>query len=124
MLDAILGKSHFGQENPSAQPAPHRSFWRQTNQYEEDYHRFTTGAVPGVDIPIMNTAAGEELTSNFYVVLTNPDGLADEGIDQMPAGGPFITEPGYEVTLADGREMTGLEIQESLARWLTTGFPK
>jgi hypothetical protein len=124
ILDAILRKSHFGQSHPNGSPPPHRIFWRQTNDYEQDYQRFTTGLVPGVDIPIMNTAAGQALTSNFFVVLTSPDGLPDDGVSQMPDGGPFITDPGYELTLADGRVMTGAETQASLRRWLQSGFPK
>ena len=124
MLDAILKKSQFAQGNPNPQPAPHRVFWRQTNQYAEDYRRFTTGNVPGVDIPIMNTAPGKELTSNFYVVLTNTNGLPNDGINQMPDGGPFITDQGYNLALADGRQMTGDELTASLARWLTNKFPK
>ena len=51
------------------------------------------------------------VTSNFYLVLTDPDGLAGPGIEQMPGGvgGPYITDPGYKVTV-NGTEMTGKQI--------------
>ena len=65
------------------------------------------------------------MTSNFYLVLTDPDGLAGPGVQQMPGGvgRPYITDPGYKVTV-NGTEMTGRQIQDALAGWLTDGFPK
>src|SRR6266700_7007002 len=96
LLDAVLAHSNYGtvpahMPVSAHPPRPHGIFWRQTGDYERDYTAFTTGDVPNVGIPIMNTAAGQELMSNFFVVLTNPDGLVDQGIDQMPEDGPFIT---------------------------------
>ncbi len=124
MLDAILANSTWAQgQPPPLQPTPHGAFWRQTGNYDQDYTLFTTGAVPNVGIPIMNTAAGQELTSNFYVILTDPNGLAGQGIEQMPAGGPYITAPGYQV-MVNGRKMSGQDIQQALAGWLTGGHPK
>lgn len=124
MLDAILANSTWAQgQPPPLQPPPHGAFWRQTGNYDQDYTLFTTGAVPNVGIPIMNTAAGQELTSNFYVILTDPNGLAGQGIEQMPAGGPYITAPGYQV-MVNGRKMSGQDIQQALAGWLTGGHPK
>ena len=104
-------------------PLPHSVFWRQTGNYDQDYQLFTTGTVPNVGIPIMNTTAGQELTSNFYVILTSTNGLPDQGIQQMPAGGPYVTDAGYQVSVG-GAMMTGQQIQAALAQWLTHNFPK
>ena len=126
ILDAILAKSTWAQgQQPPLKPPPHGAFWRQTGNYDQDYTLFTTGNVPHVGIPIMNTTAGQELQSNFLVILTNPNGLEDEGISQMPGGpgGPFITDTDYEVSV-DGTTMTGQEIGQVLADWLTGRFPK
>jgi hypothetical protein len=127
MLDAILAKSNYAMQHPPISthpPLPHRIFWRQTGDYDTDYQKFRTGDVPGVGIPIMNTTAGQELNSNFYVILTNTNGLQDQGIEQMPEGGAFITDVGYQLKLANGSPMTGSEISQTLATWLTTHFPK
>ncbi|SIO67393.1 hypothetical protein SAMN05444166_8353 [Singulisphaera sp. GP187] len=126
LLDAILAKSTWAQgAHPPLHPQPHGAFWRQTGDYDQDYSLFTTGEVPNVGIPIMNTSVGQGLQSNFYVILTNPNGLADDGIPQMPGGpgGPYLTDSGYEADVA-GTTMTGQQIQEALASWLTNGFPK
>jgi hypothetical protein len=124
MLDAILSHSTWAHGlSPPLHPQPHGVFWRQTGNYDQDYTRFTTGNVPNVGIPIMNANPGQELTSNFYVILTNPNGV--QGIPQMPGGpgGPYITDAGYQVTVS-GTTMTGQQIQQALANWLTNGFPK
>jgi hypothetical protein len=126
ILDAILSKSAWAQGHaPPLNPPPHMAFWRQTGMYDDDYARFTMGDVPNVGIPIMNRTPGQELTSNFYVILTNPDGLPDQGIGQMPGGpgGPYITDAGYQV-IVNGMAMTGQQIQTALAQWLSAGFPK
>jgi hypothetical protein len=126
MLDAILAKSTWAQgQMPPLDPPPHGAFWRQTGNYDQDYTAFTTGDVPNIGIPIMNTTPGQELQSNFFVILTNTSGLPNEGIPQMPGGpgGPFITDSGYQVNVK-GKTMTGQQIQDALAGWLTGGFPK
>jgi len=128
LLDAVLVHSNYGSTAAhmpisAHPPRPHGIFWRQTGDYEHDYAAFTTGKVPNVGIPIMNTAVGQELKSNFYLVLTDPNGLVNEGIDQMPENGPFITDVGYLVQI-DGRDITGVQIMSSLKIWLTNGFPK
>jgi hypothetical protein len=126
MLDAVLAKSTWAQgEMPPLNPQPHGAFWRQTGNYDQDYTAFTTGDVPNIGIPIMNTTPGQELQSNFFVILTNPNGLPNDGIPQMPGGpgGPFITDSGYQVDVK-GTTMTGQQIQNALAGWLTGGFPK
>jgi hypothetical protein len=85
---------------------------------------FTTGNVPGVGIPIMNITPGQELNSNFFVVLTNPNGLSSpRSIPQMPLGGPYITDQGYQVAV-NGATMTGSDISDTLAFWLTHSFPR
>ena len=127
ILDAILAKSTWAQgKQPPLKPPPHGAFWRQTGNYDQDYTAFTTGNVPHVGIPIMNTTAGQELQSNFFVILTDPNGLEDEAISQMPGGvpgGPFITDQGYELSV-NGTTMTGQQIQQVLSDWLTNQFPK
>lgn len=69
----------------------------------------------------MNITAGQELTSNFFVILTDPNGV--QGLPQMPAGGPFITDIGYQV-MVNGVQMTGQQIRDVLTFWLTHQFPK
>jgi hypothetical protein len=126
MLDAVLAKSTWAQgKMPPLNPPPHGVFWRQTGNHDQDYTAFTTGDVPNIGIPIMNTTAGQALKSNFFLILTDPNGLPDDGIPQMPggAGGPFITDSGYQVDVK-GKTMTGQQIQDALAGWLTGGFPK
>ena len=118
MLDAIAAAG----SNPISN-SPHAVFWRQTGNYAQDYTAFTTGDVPNVGLPIMNTAAGQELTSNFFVILTDPNGLQSQGIEQMPGGGPYITDSGYTVTV-NGNQMTGQQIIAAMKSWLTNGFPQ
>src|SRR5271166_5238207 len=90
-LDAILAK------NGSSNPAPHGVFWRQTGNYNQDYMLFTGGNVPGVGIPIMNVPS--PLNSNFFLILTNANVFPASIYGQMPVGGPFITDAGYNVTV-------------------------
>jgi len=126
MLDAVLAKSAWASgQTPPLNPPTHGAFWRQTGNYDQDYTLFTTGNVPNVGLPIMNTTAGQELQSNFYVILINPNGLVNAGIQQMPGGpgGPYITDAGYQVVV-NGTTMTGQQIQQALSDWLTGGFPK
>jgi hypothetical protein len=118
MLDAIAAAGN----NPISN-SPHATFWRQTGVYAQDYTAFTTGSVPNVGLPIMNTASGQELTSNFFVILTNPNGLQSQGIEQMPGGGPYITDSGY-TAIVNGNKMTGQEIIAAMTSWLTNGFPQ
>jgi hypothetical protein len=87
-------------------PQPHGAFWRRTGDYDLDYTEFTSGNVPKVGLPIVKKAPGEELQSIFYVILTDPNGLPNEGMPQMPAGGPYITDAGYQVDV-NGVTMTG-----------------
>ena len=110
-LTAIMSKDNV----PIAQ-SPHGVWWN------INYHDFTTGQVPGVGIPIMDT--GTPLQSAFYVILTNQNGLPGGFPPQMPEGGPFITDPGYTTKLADGKVITGAEIVANMKSWLENGFPQ
>ena len=124
ILDALLGQSKYAQENAPVSanpPQPHLVFWRQTGDYDKDYTLFTTGDVPNVGIPIMNTTPSQELTSNFYVIITNTDGL--QGMPQMPVQGPYLTDKGFQLKL-NGSLVSGSDIIAALKSWLTNGFPK
>jgi hypothetical protein len=109
-LDAIAAK------NGAIDGSPHGAFW------QVDYATFTTGNVPGVvpSVSIMNQQA--PLQSPFFVILTNSNGW--QGNPQMPDGGPYITDAGYQVTLADGTQLTGQQIIDNLTEWLNNGFPQ
>lgn len=109
-LDAILAKTGVGN------PTPHGVFWRKTGNYNDDYKYFTTSAVPKVNVPILDQQT--PLNSNFYQALVN-DNFA---YGQMPAGGPYITDPGYTVTIGSVT-LTGGQIKNNIAEWLTNNFP-
>ena len=108
-LTAIMSIEH----TPIAQ-SPHGVWWNIS------YQDFTTGQVPNVGIPIMDTH--NPLQSAFYVILTDKNGF--QGIPQMPEGGPFITDAGYTTKLADGTEITGTEIAANMKSWLENRFPE
>jgi len=109
-LDAIMKK-----EDRSIDGSPHGDWWSGLS-----YADFTTGPVPNVGIPIMDAA--NPLQSAFYVILTDTGGFM--GINQMPDGGPHITDPGYTATLAGGATITGAEIAANMKSWLSNGFPQ
>lgn len=122
ILDAIAKKSH-----DSINTSPHGRFWLQSGNYGQDYTAFTTGNVPNVGLPIMDPTT--PLQSNFFVILTNPNGLSDQGIPQMPAeSGAYITDPGYSAELGapvNGLStMTGQQMIDAMTSWLTSGFQK
>ena len=113
-LDAIAKKA-----NNEVDDSPHERFWN------VDYTSFVDGNVPGVRcdgnaVPIIDKA--KPINSAFYVILTDPAGWCRKR--QMPGGGPFITDAGYKVTLADGTTVTGQQIKDDLAAWLSGGYPK
>jgi len=101
-------------DNVPIDQSPHGEWWLIS------YQEFTTGQVPNVGIPIMDTT--NPLQSAFYVILTDPNGF--QGIPQMPEQGPFITDPGYTATLADGTKITGAQIAANIKSWLENGFPQ
>jgi hypothetical protein len=104
--------------------SPHKRFWN------VPYQSFIDGIVPGGDevqckgspTPIINKA--DPAQTPFYLLLTQTGGWC--GFNQMPDGGPFITDknPDYSVTLADGTTVSGDKIQADLLEWLTNGFPE
>jgi hypothetical protein len=114
ILDAIAA------QNGGISGSPHGVFWRLSGNHDLDYNAFIKGQVPVVDLPIIDPT--DPKNSNFFVILTNPDGL--QAIPQMPAGGPFVTDAGYQATLSNGKTLSGQEIQETIADWLANGFPK
>jgi hypothetical protein len=103
---------------------PHKRFWN------VDYATFTTGEVPNIRIhgvtyhvPIVNSAT--PLQSAFYKVLLAPlpvtDGNNSATVNQMPDGGPLITEATYSVRV-NGVDKTGAQIQSDLEAWLSGGM--
>ena len=118
-LDAIADNpADSGDINAS----PHGRFWN------VPYAQFISSTVPGGSrvhcnnnpIPIIDQANPSQ--TPFFLILTDPAGFC--GISQMPAGGPFITDAGYQVTLSDGTNVTGAQIQTDLLDWLSNGFPE
>jgi hypothetical protein len=117
-LDAIMAKDN----NPIG-GSPHQVWWHNPNTAAGGplaYADFTTGMVPGIGVPIMDTA--NPASSAFYVILTDPNGY--QGMPQMPFGGPYITDADYTATLGSGKTITGQDIQANMLSWLTNGFPE
>ena len=113
-LDAIAA-----QANGDVTASPHGEFWH------VDYAAFVAGNVPGVQCqghPIPDLAAGHLVNSAFYRILTDGTGFC--GMEQMPAGGPFITDPGLQLVLADGTQITGAQVQADIHDWLANGAPE
>jgi hypothetical protein len=111
-LDAIANKA-----NLSIDGSPHGTFWKVS------YQQFVQGLVPGVkcngqDIPLINAAS--PLQTAFRLILGGD--FCKKG--QMPDGGPFVTDAGYSVTLADGSQVTGQQILADIDSWLRNGFPE
>ena len=96
----------------------HGRFWN------VPYAKFITGTVPnelcaGNLIKIVDPDPSK---CSFYQSLVNSAGWCSS--QQMPKKGPFVTDPGYKVTLADGSVMTGAEIDANIVWWLTNGMPE
>jgi hypothetical protein len=113
-LDAIAANA-----NLDVAGSPHKSFWN------VPYANFVSGIVPNVKcrgnpIPIIDRQ--NPGSSPFYVILTSKAGFCN--IEQMPVTGPYITDAGYIVTLADGSAVTGTKIQQDIRDWLNNGFPE
>jgi hypothetical protein len=115
-LTAIANKAN----NP-IDGSPHGTWWSGLS-----YNDFKTGQVTNLGIPIMDSS--NPLQSNFYVILTNPNGC--QGFNQMPGGGPtppagpFITDANYTVTLPDNTTISGAQIAANMQSWLSNGFPE
>ena len=117
ILDAIASADT---SNPLPS-APHNTdtgapFWRETGNFDDDYTTFTTGTVPNFGSQIMDQT--DPLNSLFLTMLLGTGPGA-----QMPLGGPFITDDGYEVSV-NGATMSGQDIRTTLETWLQNGFPK
>ena len=126
-LDAVAANA-----NNDIAGSPHRAFWKNPANPDGNmtYAEFVGGVVPvvhchGNPVPIIDrsnlpTSASK---SAFYLILRSPAGWCDTPA-QMPDGGPFITDPGYQVTLDDGTVVTGATIDADLGQWLANGFPE
>jgi|GEM_PF-2835532 len=117
ILDAIAAADT---SNPLP-TAPHNTdsgapFWRETGDLDADYTAFITGTVPNFGSQIMDQ--NDPLNSLFLTMLLG----AGPG-PQMPLGGPFITDAGYQVSV-NGSMMSGHDIQTTIETWLKNGFPK
>ena len=104
-LNAIANKAN----NPISD-SPHGAWWLTPDGTSPlSYNDFKTGQVPNVDsVNIMDS--GTPLQSAFYVILTNPNGYQGKNkrpYNQMPDGGPYITDAGYTATLPDGTTISG-----------------
>ncbi len=117
--------------------SPHGAFWQVT------LDKFKTGTVPHVSCPVTVGGAVEKrpipivkprdsANSPFYQILLKqlqlamPDGSTCKK-DQMPAGGPFITDQNssISITLTDGSTVTvtGAQIEADLKDWIDAGCP-
>jgi hypothetical protein len=43
---------------------------------------------------------------------------------QMPRTGPFVTDPGYSLTLGDGTIISGQKLLDDIHEWLAAGAPE
>ena len=119
-LDAIA-------DNPDNNPidaSPHGRFWSGKTRDEFVASNIPNVTCHGAPIPAIDQSNLPDSAneSPFFLILTNTDGFCQKR--QMPGGGPFITDPNYQVTLADGTIVTGEQIQTDLKEWLSNGFPE
>jgi hypothetical protein len=95
----------------------HGVFWNGT------YQAFMNGVVPkktcnGQPVPIIDPV--NKANSAFNQILRA--GWCD--MPQMPKTGPFVTDPGYSITLADGTNVSGAQILKDIQDWLNAGAPE
>ena len=114
-LDAIAANPANSRD---AANASHKLFWR------VGHKEFTTGTVPnqlcnGQPIPIVHKDPAQ---CAFLQALKNSNGWCSKS--QMPKRGPFITEPDYTVSLADGSVISGKAIIDNIEWWLTHDMPE
>jgi len=121
-LDAIANNA-----NNDVGSAPHGYWWhvnQDINQAPLAYNDFVTGTVFGIGVPIIGTDSKQSnpLQSAFYLVLSTKGGAG--GFPQMPRGGPYITDAGFSVQLANGDTITGAQIMTNMNAWLGNGYPQ
>ena len=105
-------------DKASVDAADHGRFWKGLTR-----DQFVTGLVPQVDcngapIPIVNADPAQ---CPFYQALVNKTGWCQKS--QMPKRGPWITDPGYSVTLAGGVQIAGTDIAANIEWWLRNNMP-
>lgn len=111
-LDAVARRANLNVGN-----SRHGVFWNSS------YQAFMTGIVPnkhcnGQVVPIVDPK--NKVDSAFSQILRGPWC----GMPQMPKTGPFVTDPGYFVTLADGTRVEGDKILADIQAWLEAGAPE
>jgi len=111
-LNAIAAKANLDASN-----ARHGVFWHRS------YNDFVNGTVPnkhcqGRPVPILDPV--NRLDSAFYQILQ----ATWCSMPQMPKTGPFVTDPGYSVTLADGTAVSGAKLLQDIHDWLAAGAPE
>src|SRR5271157_5777960 len=94
-LNKIADKANLDPEN-----AGHGVFWNST------YQAFINGVVPtkmcnGQPVPIIDPV--NKANSAFNQILRG----SWCNMPEMPKTGPFVTDPGYSITLDDGTNVTG-----------------
>jgi hypothetical protein len=103
--------------------SPHKAFWM------VPYEQFISSNVPhvkyrGSPVPIIWKDA--PVLSPLFMILVEPSGWG--GINQMPEGGPFISDNdagnSLVIPLDDGTTVTGRKVREDLETWFRNGFPK
>jgi hypothetical protein len=115
-LDAIDNNATL-----SASGAPHGKFWKDSRGNNLTLTAFKSLAIPNVNcngspVTAFNPANPDQ--SPLYLILIGP--WCNK--PQMPKTGPFITDPGYTVTI-DGAPVTGDQIKAAFLTWIKQEFP-
>jgi hypothetical protein len=118
-LDRIVEK-----EGGNIGAAPHKRFWSSHQSLTEQ--PLPRPKCQGQDIfPVKYIDAARTKVdpdnSPLYVILTNPQGFCNR--EQMPPGGPFITDTNYSLRLADGTVVTGGQVKQDIFDWMAAGAP-
>lgn len=116
-LDTIVEKNAGDIPN-----SPHGRFWR-------SHEALTQQPLPkpkcqGAPIFAVKYLDAANMTvdadgSPLYIILTQVIGFC--GRQQMPSGGPFISDPDYSITLPDGTTVPGAQIMSDIHEWLANG---
>ncbi len=102
--------------------APHRRFWA-------DHQTLTTQPIPAPKcqgqpiLPIKyldpERTKVDADNSPMFLILTELKGFCQR--EQMPPGGPFITDTDYSLTLSDGTVVPGAQVKQDIHDWLAAG---